>query len=101
MSKFTKANKKIEDTVVSGYKAIENSVVSGYKKIEDKFVEAFLTPDGVSEKADGGADVSEPSMSEAVTSKEILENGLLTGLNAIENSVSVGFKAIKNAIASE
>jgi len=46
-------NKKIEDTVVSGYKAIENGVVSGYKKvedgavggykkIEDKFVDKFL-----------------------------------------------------------
>ena len=57
MNKLMKVNKKIEesvvsgyktieDSVVSGYKAIENSVVSGYKKIENKFVEAFLRPDG-------------------------------------------------------
>ena len=35
--------KKIEETVVSGYKAIEDGVVSGYKSIEDKFVDAFLS----------------------------------------------------------
>ncbi len=57
MNKFMKTNKKIEesviygyktieDSVVSGYKAIENSVVSGYKKIENKFAEAFLRPYG-------------------------------------------------------
>jgi len=42
MNKLMKAEKKIEDAVVSGYKSIENGVVSGYKKIEDKFVETFL-----------------------------------------------------------
>jgi len=35
--------KAIENGVVTGYKAIENGVVKGYKKIEDKFVKAFLT----------------------------------------------------------
>ena len=56
MNKFMRANKKIEDAVVGGYKAIENGFVSGYKavedtfvggykRLEDKFVEAFLTPD--------------------------------------------------------
>lgn len=56
MNKFTKANKKIEtivvsgykaieDGAVSGYKAIEDGVVCGYKKIENKFVETFLAPD--------------------------------------------------------
>ena len=45
MNKLMKAEKKIEKSVVAGYKAIENGVVSGYKKIEDRFVEAFLTPE--------------------------------------------------------
>ena len=35
--------KAIENTVVSGYKAVENTAVKGYKKIEDGFVNAFLT----------------------------------------------------------
>ena len=38
--------KKIEDTVVNGYKKIEDTFVGGYKKIEDKFVDEFLTRDG-------------------------------------------------------
>lgn len=52
-----KANGKIADTVVGGYKAIEKGVVDGYKKIEkgvvdsytkveDAFVESYLTKDG-------------------------------------------------------
>lgn len=55
MSNFTDKQKKIEETVVSGYKKVEDTVVGsykkvedtfvgGYKKIEDKFVETFLTP---------------------------------------------------------
>jgi len=58
-SKLVKANEKIADTVVGGYKAIENGVTSGFKKmtdtvvggytkIEDKFVDEFLTKDGES-----------------------------------------------------
>ncbi len=56
-SKIVKINKKIAETVTSGYKKIEQGVVDGYKKIEkgakdgyakmeDKFVEAYLTKDG-------------------------------------------------------
>ena len=56
-SKLVKANekiaenvvggyKKIEDTVVNGYKKIEDTFVGGYKRIEDKFVDEFLTRDG-------------------------------------------------------
>jgi len=56
MSKFIKTNKKIEETVVSGYKniekgvvdsykTVEEAVVNGYKKIENKFVKVFLTPE--------------------------------------------------------
>ena len=54
---FSKANKKIAETVTGGYKKIEKGVVDGYKKnemgvvhgyskIEDKFVDAYLTKDG-------------------------------------------------------
>ena len=46
MSKLQKANQKIEEIVVGGYKKIEESVVSGYKKVEDKFVDKFLRKDG-------------------------------------------------------
>jgi hypothetical protein len=58
-SKLVKANEKIAEGVVGGYKAIENGVVGGYKKIEegvvgaykkveDKFVDQYLTKDGES-----------------------------------------------------
>ena len=67
-SKLVKANEKIAETVVDGYKKIEDGVTGGYKKIEDgvvsgftrmeegvvggltkiidKFVDQFLTKDG-------------------------------------------------------
>lgn len=58
-SKLVKANEKIaekvvggykaiENTVVGGYKAIEHTVVGGYRKIEDAFVDRYLTHDGES-----------------------------------------------------
>jgi len=60
-SKLVKANEKIAEGVVGGYKKIEESVVGGYKKIEegavggfnkiaDKFVDNFLTEEGESVK---------------------------------------------------
>lgn len=56
-SKLVKANEKIAENVVGGYKKIEEGVVGGYKKIEegavsgfnkiaDKFVDSFLTKEG-------------------------------------------------------
>ncbi len=56
-SKLVKANEKIAEKVVGGYKTIENGVVGGYKtiengvvgvytKIEDRFVDQFLTKGG-------------------------------------------------------
>lgn len=45
-SKLVKANEKIAEGVVTGYKKIETGVVGGYQKIEDKFVDQFLTKDG-------------------------------------------------------
>ena len=59
MSDFEKANEKLADEVVKGYKAVENGVVGGYKKMEsgvvegfnkvsDKFVEALFTREGES-----------------------------------------------------
>lgn len=58
-SKLVKANEKIAEGVVGGYKKIEEGVVGGYKKIEegavggfnkmaDKFVDKFLTKEGES-----------------------------------------------------
>ena len=58
-SKLVKANQKIVNAVVGGYKKIERGVVGGYKKIEngavdgftkisDSFVDQFLTKDGES-----------------------------------------------------
>lgn len=58
-SKLVKANEKIAEGVVGGYKKIEDGVVGGYKKIEngavgafnkiaDKFVDNFLTKEGES-----------------------------------------------------
>lgn len=45
-SKIVKANQKIADTVVGGYKKVESTVVNTYTKIEDKFVEQYLTRNG-------------------------------------------------------
>ena len=56
-SKLVKANEKIVEEVVGGYKKIEHGVVGGYKKIEEGavggfnkmveiFVDQFLTKDG-------------------------------------------------------
>lgn len=45
-SKLVKANEKIAEKVVGGYKAIEDTVVGGYRKIEDAFVDRYLTRDG-------------------------------------------------------
>lgn len=56
-SRLVKANERIAETVVGGYKKIEEGVVGSYKKIEegavggfekitDKFVDNFLTRDG-------------------------------------------------------
>ena len=41
MEKLKDVNKKIEETVVGGYKKVEDTVVGGYKKVEDKFVDKF------------------------------------------------------------
>lgn len=38
--------KKVEETVVDGYQKIEDTVVGGYKRLEDKFVDKFLKKDG-------------------------------------------------------
>ena len=46
MGKFKNVNKKIEKSIVGGYKKVENTVVEGYKKVEDKFVDKFLRKDG-------------------------------------------------------
>ena len=43
MSKFTEANKKIEEAVVGSYKKIEEAVVEGYQKIEDTAVKGYKT----------------------------------------------------------
>ena len=58
-SKLVKANEKIAEGVVGGYKKIAEGVVEGYKKIEegavggfnkiaDKFADNFLTKEGES-----------------------------------------------------
>ena len=46
MGNLKDVNKKIEKTVVGGYKKVEDTVVGGYKKVEDKFVDKFLRKDG-------------------------------------------------------
>ena len=47
-SKFVKANERIAEGVVDGYKKVEDGVVGAYKKIEDAFVDRFLTHEGES-----------------------------------------------------
>ena len=49
-SKLVKANDKIAEGVVNGYKKIEEGVVKGYKKIENAFVDRYLTHDGIIKK---------------------------------------------------
>ena len=45
-SRMIALGKRIETTVVDGYKKIEKGVVDGYTKIEDNFVDRYLTRDG-------------------------------------------------------
>lgn len=47
-SKLIKANEKIAEGVVGGYRKIENGVVGGFTKMTDKFVDQFLTKEGES-----------------------------------------------------
>lgn len=47
-SKLVKANEKIAESVVGGYKKIEEGAVGGFNKIADKFVDNFLTEEGES-----------------------------------------------------
>ena len=41
-SKLVKANEKIAEHVVAGYKKIENGVVGGFGKISDAFVLSLI-----------------------------------------------------------
>ena len=45
-SKLVKANEKIADAVVGGYRKIEKGAVDGFTKMSDSFVDQFLTKDG-------------------------------------------------------
>ena len=47
-SKLVKANEKIAEGVVGGYKKIGEAAVGGFNKIADKFVDNFLTREGES-----------------------------------------------------
>lgn len=47
-SKLVKANEKIAEGVVGGYKKIEEGAVGGFNKVADKFVDNFLTREGES-----------------------------------------------------
>lgn len=47
-SKLVKANEKIAEGVVDGYKKIEEDAVGGFNKMADKFVDNFLTKEGES-----------------------------------------------------
>lgn len=40
--------KKIEDGVVDGYKRVERGAVDGFQKVSDAFVERFFTREGES-----------------------------------------------------
>ena len=82
-SKLVKANEKIAEEVVGGYKKIEEGVVGGYKKIEegavggfnkvaDKFVDSFLTKEGESVE-DAKARLSAKQAASAAKRKDGLE----------------------------
>lgn len=47
-SKIVKANKKIADSVTTGFNKMSECVVDSFTKIEDKFVDEYLTHDGES-----------------------------------------------------
>lgn len=47
-SKLAKANQRIAEEVVGGYKKIEEAVVGGYNQIADQFVDQYLTREGES-----------------------------------------------------
>ena len=45
-SKLVKANEKIAENVVGGYKKMETGVVGTFNKVSDKFVEKLFARDG-------------------------------------------------------
>lgn len=47
-SKLVKANQKIAESVVGGYKKIEEGAVGGFNKMAERFVDSFLTREGES-----------------------------------------------------
>ena len=82
-SKLVKANERIADAVVGGYKKIENGVVGGYKKIEegvtgtfqkveDGFVDRFLTREGET-VADAKKRLHEEQVQREAAAKEAME----------------------------
>lgn len=80
MSNYKKVNQRMEDAVVSGYRALENGaaaghktieagVVSGFQKIEDRFVATFLTEEGET------VDAAKARLRKRMESKGAAENG--------------------------
>ena len=107
MSNFAKANKKIENAVVNGYKAvekgavdgykaIENGVVGGYKAVEKGFVDAF-TP--ATKDAEGtpeaNAEPNFPGQKTAVAGYQAIEDGVVGGYKKIEDGVVSAYKKVE------
>lgn len=67
-SKLVKANQKIAEGVVGGYKKIEDGVVGGFNKMADKFVDNYLTKEGES-VAEARARLAEEQKSREEASK--------------------------------
>ena len=76
-SKLVKANEKIADAVVGGYKKIEDGVVGAYKKVEDGFVDKFLTHGGETVE-DAKKRLAEEQKQREAEAKEAAENWAAT-----------------------
>lgn len=72
-SKLVKANDKIAEKVVGGYKKIENGTVGSFNKIADKFVDNFLTKEGESVEDARKRLAKEQKSREEADKKEVAE----------------------------
>ena len=109
-SKLVKANEKIADAVIGGYKKIEEGVVGGYqkiedgvtgafKKVEDGFVEKVLTHEGESvedaekrlaeEQAKREAEAKEAAEKRATATPTGVHPGSDVGKASLERSLEI------------
>ena len=91
-SKLIRANEKIADVVVGGYKKIEDGVVGAYKKVEDGFVDQFLTHEGET------VEDAKKRLHEAQKQREAAEKRAAETLTGIHSGPDVGKASLERSL---